>query len=254
MEYRLPENKYPNGAQQTHFHEEVVARVRALPGVEAAGIVRGLPFSGNGGPAEIAFPDRPSPPRSAPYVALYNAATPTYFETVRIPLREGRTFLPSDDFQSHRVVLVSDSFVRRYWPDRDAIGRQVLIPDRDLAPGKTRTVAATVVGVVGNMRHDRLEEPDTPQIYIPYAQDPITFATLAVRTRGNPMDRVRDVQRAVWSVDKDQPMWKLRTLASLVEASLGQRRLLLALLGWFSVAAVLLAALGLYGVMSYQVT
>jgi putative ABC transport system permease protein len=254
MEYRLPGNKYPSAAQQAHFHDEVVARVRALPGVEAVGIVRGLPFSGNGGPVTIGLPDRPAPPPADPFRALYNAATPTYFETVRIPLLAGRYFQRSDDSNARRVVLVSRSFVQRFWPDRNAIGRQVLIPDRDLAPGKTQTIAATVVGVVGNIRHDRLDEPEIPQLYVPYAQDPITFATLAVRTRGNPMDRVKDVQQAIWSVDRDQPMWKIRTLASLVEDSLGSRRLLLTLLGSFSVLALLLASLGLYGVMAYQVT
>jgi putative ABC transport system permease protein len=169
-------------------------------------------------------------------------------------LLAGRYFQRSDDSNERRVVLVSRSFVQRFWPDRNAIGRQLLIPDRDLAPGKTQMIAATVVGVVGNIRHDRLDEPEIPQLYVPYAQDPITFATLAVRTRGNPMDRVKDVQRAIWSVDRDQPMWKIRTLGSLVEDSLGSRRLLLTLLGSFSGLALLLASLGLYGVMAYQVT
>lgn len=254
IEYRLPENKYPRAAQQAQFHSDVVTRVQALPGVESAGIVRGLPFSGNGDATAIGLPDRPVPPPGEPFVALYNAATPSYFATVHIPLLAGRTFLASDILNARRVIVVSEGFVRRYWPGQDAIGRQVLIPQRDLAPGDVSMVATTVVGIVGNVRHDRLDEPETPQLYVPYAQDPITFATLVVRTRGNPMDRVRDVRNAVWSLDKDQPMWKIRTLASLVDASLGQRRLLLTMLGAFSAVALLLAALGLYGVMSYQVT
>jgi len=253
MEYRLPAGKYPDGPRQVRFHQEVVARVQALPGVEAAGIVRGLPFSGNGGTTEIGLPDRPAPPPSAPFLAQYNAATGTYFETVRIPLRAGRTFTASDNADAPRVAVVSESFVRRYWPGSSALGRQVLIPNRDLAPDKPRLVPATVVGVVGNTRHDRLDEPDLPQLYIPYAQDPITFATLVVRTRGNPLDRVRDVERVVWSVDKDQPMWKIRTLESLVDSSLGDRRVLLTLFGAFSGLALFLAGLGLYGVMSYRV-
>jgi predicted permease len=255
MEYRLPATKYPDAARQARFHAEVVARVQALGGVEAAGIVRGLPFSGNGDSTEIGLPDRPAPPPSAPFIAQYNAATGTYFETVRIPLRAGRTFTAADTLDAPRVAVVSESFVARYWPGKEAVGRQVLIPnrDRDLAPDKPRLVPATVVGVVGNTRHDRLDEPDPPQLYIPYAQDPITFATLAVRTRGNPLDRVRDVERAVWSVDKDQPVWKIRTLESLVDASLGDRRVLLTLFAAFSALALFLAGLGLYGVMAYQV-
>lgn len=253
MEYRLPATKYPDAARQARFHAEVVARVQALAGVEAAGIVRGLPFSGNGGSTEIGFADRPAPPPSAPFIAQYNAATGTYFVTVRIPLRAGRTFTTADNLDAPRVAIVSESFVVRYWPGLDAVGRQVLIPNRDLSPDKPRLVPATVVGVVGNTRHDRLDEADPPQLYIPYAQDPITFASLAVRTRGNPLDRVRDVERAVWSVDRDQPIWKIRTLESMVNTSLGDRRVLLTLFAAFSALALFLAGLGLYGVMAYQV-
>ena len=253
MEYRLPAAKYNTGARQTAFHYGLVERVRALPGVEAAGLVRGLPFSGNGSKAEIGLPDRPTPPPSSPFVARYNSVTGTYFETVRIPLLSGRTFADSDNTDAPHVVMVSDSFVRRYWPDADALGRQVLIPNRDVSPDKPRFIPATVVGVVGNIRHDRLDEPDVPQLYTPYAQDPIIFASLAVRTRGNPLDHVRDVQRAFWSLDKDQPMWKIRTLESMVDSQLGSRRVLLTVLAAFSALSLFLAGIGLYGVMSYQV-
>jgi putative ABC transport system permease protein len=253
LEYRLPRNKYPQPLQQTRFHNEVVARVGALAGVEAAGIVRGLPFSGNGGTVTLGFPDRPAAPPDAPFMALYNAATPGYFETVRIPLREGRTFRDADNAGAQRVVVVSESFVRRFWPGIDAVGRQVLIPNRDLPPGKADMLPATVVGIVGNTRHDSLDEHEAPQLYVPYAQDPFIFATLVVRTRGNPLHHARDVQRAVWSIDREQPMWKIRTLQSLVDNSLDGQRVLLTLLGGFSAVALFLASLGLYAVMSYQV-
>jgi len=245
MEYRLPRNKYPKGPQQTEFHRQVVARVAALPGVESAGIVRALPFSGNGGTIEIGLPDRPAPPPSAPFTVRYNTATPTYFETVRIPLRGGRVFQDSDDFNAPRVVVVSDSFVRRYYPNSNPLGRQILPPDKR---------PATIVGIVGDTRHDALNERETPQVYAPNAQDPFIFATLTVRTAGDPMARARDVQRAIWSIDKDQPMWKIRTLESLVDRSLGPRRVLLTLMSAFSALALLLAGLGLYGVISYHVS
>jgi predicted permease len=253
MEYRLPAAKYSTGERQAAFHYALVARVRALPGVEAAGLVRGLPFSGNGGNAEIGLPDRPAPALSTPFVAQYNSVTGGYFETVRIPLLAGRTFTTADSADAPRVVMVSESLVRRFWPNANALGRQVLIPNRDLSPDKPRLVPASVVGVVGAIRHDRLEEPDPPQIYTPYAQDPIIFASLALRTRGNPLDRVRDVQGAFWSLDRDQPMWKIRTLQSMVDSQLGSRRVLLMLLAGFSALSLFLASIGLYGVMSYQV-
>jgi predicted permease len=200
------------------------------------------------------LPDRPAPPHSAPFVAQYNSVTGTYFETVRTPLRAGRTFTGSDNSGAPLVSIVSESFVRRYWPDLNPLGRQVLVLKPDPSPGKPRLVPATVVGVVGNVRHERLEESGPPQLYLPYAQAPTIFASLAVRTRGNPLDRVRDVQRSFWSIDKDQPMWKIRTLESMVDASVGDRRVLLTLLAAFSALSLFLAGIGLHGVMSYQVT
>jgi putative ABC transport system permease protein len=252
LEYRLPMNKYPGIDQQAQFHNAVLERVRALPGIESAGIVRGLPFSGNGEITRIGLPDRPTPPANAPFEVFYNAATPGYFETARIPLRAGRLFRESDNGKAARVILVSESFVRRYWPDArrdsDVLGRQVLVPGRDaLQP-------SAIVGVVGSVKQNALDDTDQPEIDIPYAQDPIIFATLAVRTSGDPMARVKDVQRAVWSIDKDQPMWKIRTLEYLVDRSTGGRRLLLILLIAFSSLALLLAALGLYGLISYEVS
>ena len=258
LEYRLPINKYPANDQQTQFHNEVLERVRALPGIESAGIVRGLPFSGNGETSSIGLPDRPVPPANAPFQALYNSATPGYFETVHIPLRAGRLFRVSDSGKAARVIVVSDSFVRRYWPDArqegDVLGRQVLIPGRDAATALSKFEPATIVGVVGSVKQNALNDAYEPEIYIPYAQDPMIFATLAVRTQGDPMARVKDVQRAVWSLDKDQPMWKIRTLQFLVERTTSDRKLLLELLIAFSGLALLLAALGLYGLISYQVS
>jgi putative ABC transport system permease protein len=246
LDYRLPKNKYPVGDQQTQFHNQVLERVRALPGVQSAGIVTGLPFSGNGELTSIGLPDRPAPPTSAPFQAFYNSATPGYIETVGIPLRAGRLFRDSDSARAGRVILVNDAFVNRYWPEAraaaDVLGRQVLVPG-----------AATIVGVVGSVKQNSLDDADQPEFYVPYAQDPMIFATLAVKTDGDPMARAKDIQRAVWSIDKDQPMWKIRSLEFLLERSTGSRRLLLELLVIFSSVALLLAALGLYGVISYQV-
>ncbi len=253
LEYRLPKNKYPSGAQTTAFHNEVVTRVAAIPGVETAGIIRGLPFSFNGESANIVLPDRPEPPREHPLTVRYNAITATYFDAMRIPLQDGRPFEQSDGPTSARVIIVSRSFVDRFWPNRGAIGRQVLIPDHDPGGTVTKLVPATIIGIVGDVKHDTLDETSLPGLYVPYAQDPYLFATLVVRAKADPMSIVRDVQRAFWSVDKDQPMWKIRTLESLLENSTASRRLTMLLLACFSGIAVLLAAIGLYGVLAYLV-
>lgn len=245
MEYRLPRTKYPKPAQQVAFHLEVVERVSALPGVESAASVRALPFSGNGNVADFLLLDRPAPAPNQMPRAQVNAADPGYFRTMRIPLLRGRVFNQHDIAGAPPVVVVNKTLVDRFWPDQDPIGRQLRIPSIDLT--------ATVVGVVGGIKQFGLDDPAIPQIYGSLAQNPFIFTTLVVRTKGDPMKMANEVRKAVWSVDKDQPVWKVRSLESMLTVSKSPRRFVMFMLSGYAALALLLASVGIFGVMSYLV-
>ena len=253
MEYRVPRNKYPEGRQQWGFHQQVVERVRALPGVESSSVVLALPYSGNRGAINFVPLDRAEPPKGEEPLAQRNSADQYYFNTMQIPLLKGRVFDEQDREGSPPVVVINQTMSRRFWPDEDPIGKQIRLID----PGPTGTgsgVTASVVGVVGDIKHSTLDEESMSQIYVSFAQNPFIFATLVVRTSGDPMSMANAVRSAVWSVDKDQPVWKVRTVEFLINRDLGPRRFLMSLLAGFAGLALLLAAIGIYSVISYSVT
>jgi len=140
---------------------------------------------------------------------------------------------------------VSRSFESRFWPHESGIGREVRIEQDPMA---------TVIGVVPDTKYDSLTDPQLPQIYAPYAQAPFIFATLVARTKGDPLASAREIRQAIWSLDRDQPVWKIRTMESVMDSAIRDRRYVAFLLTCFSVLALVLAAIGLYGVLAYLVS
>jgi putative ABC transport system permease protein len=245
LEYRLPRNKYSKPDAQWNFHLQVTKEVQQIPGVQSVSLVRGLPFSGNGGTAAIVLPDRDTPKPGTEPEVMFNTVMSTYFETIGIPFVQGRTFGSEDRADTPGVVIINKTMAEKFWPGQDPIGKQV----RFVEDGTT----ASVIGVVGDAKHYWLEEAPRPQLYGAYSQDPGTFATLLIRTTVEPLSLSEQVRRAVWKVDSDQPMWKIQTVESLVNRSLADRKFLLALMSVFAGLALLLTTIGLYGVISYLV-
>jgi putative ABC transport system permease protein len=244
FEYRLPRSKYKEPAAQWNFHRQIVEQIQQVPGVQSASLVRGLPFSGNGGTASITFTDREAPPKGQEPEVLFNTAMPNYFETIGIPLLKGRTFSNEDQLNTPTVVIVNQFLAARYWPNQDPLGKQVRFDDGSLG---------TIVGVVGDAKQYWIEEKQRSQLYVAYSQQPGIFGTAVIRTSVEPLSLAESVRQAVWKVDSDQPMWKMRTVDFLVNRSVADRKFLLALMGVFAGLALVLTMIGLYGVISYLV-
>ncbi len=243
----LPDNRYPDQARQAAFFVDLLGRVRQLPGVVAAGAVTTLPFSTMGIDHDmpVAVMDRLSPAGQQPE-ADFRIASPGYFAAMRIPLVRGRPFGEQDHAAAPPVVIVNQAFVDRFFPGAAAL-------DQRVRWGRSGPVSA-VVGVIASLRHRGFDDVARPEIYVPYQQLQYGSMTLAVRAAGDPLTVAEAVKRTVFSVDPSQPVSAIAPLTELLHASAAERRFNMSVLVAFAVLAVGLAAIGLYGVVSYLVT
>ncbi|HSD28262.1 MAG TPA: ADOP family duplicated permease [Vicinamibacteria bacterium] len=249
----LDESRYPEPAKTMAFHDAVLRRVRALPGVESAGVVAFLPLSGWHGPRPVRFEgEAPVEPGKEREVEVQWMGV-GYRDTMRIPLLAGRDVEERDGQGSPPVVLVNAAFVRRYLPGgpASALGRRLAYGLR--SPQGEEPRLREIVGVIGDVKHLGFDHAADPAVYVPYAQEPIPLLSLTVRTSGDPAAFGPALQRAVWAEDPQQPVGWLMPLADLAAESLALRRLSALLAGSFALAALGLAALGAYGVVAQVV-
>ena len=241
----LPASKYPEGYQRVQFFEEVVDRLRGAPGVQSASAVSNLPMQSVGVTFVLPFNvEGQPPPENEDPRADVRLVTSGLFETMRIPLRRGRFLDARDTAESPRTAVINETMARRYFPDGDPIGQVIENPH-----GR-----AEVVGVVADVRYQGLDSEPRKQVYEPLSQSPVNGMALVARTERDPMSFAGALQREIWAVDAQQPIYDLSTLDQLLARAVFLPRLSTALLSWFAFGALLLAALGIYGVLSYAVT
>lgn len=246
----LPATNYGKPEQAVEFYKKLLARISSLPGVTSAGAAWWIPLSGSDIGFNFDIQERPIPKGQQP-VTQVNAVTPDYFKTLRVTLLRGRAFTDRDERTSSPVVIVSESFAKQFFPGEDPIGKRI-IPNGSMDPGEPPV--REIIGVVADMRLISPRLSPKPQIYIPHQQFGIQSMSIFVRTQIDPQSLTTALRRAVADIDKDVPVYRPRTLADYFSRSVAQPRLNAMLVGLFALIALMLAAAGIFGVMSYSVT
>jgi putative ABC transport system permease protein len=251
----LTERKYPEQDRQAAFYSRLIERVSALRGVQATGAATAVPFSdahwgghmGRGFRIEGRTGDQAGNQGGASYYSV----SPNYFRAMGIPLLRGRLFTEFDTKGAPRVAIINSTMANRYFPNEDPIGKRIQLTSMF---NNDPEVYREIVGIVGDVKSNSLAQETPPQTYEPHTQEPFPFMTLVVRTAGDPTGLNEAIRREVLQLDKEQPVFRIETLDQLIATSTGHRRFSMMLFAVFAAAAIALASVGLYGVMSYAVT
>jgi putative ABC transport system permease protein len=242
----LPVAVYADDASKRVFFQEMLPRIAALPGVTAASATANIPLGNNSWSRTVILPEKEQASSLEWPVVLYAPVVPGYFETMGIPLLAGRDFTSADAESARFVAIVNRSAARQLWPGKDPLGQRLRYESDTLR-------WRTVVGVVGDVRQAASDRDRVAQIYLPHAQEPVQTLSLVIRTRGNPAALATPVRRLIQSRDPDLPFYEARTMNESIRYAIWEPRLYAQLMGSFAFIALVIAVVGIYGVMAYNV-
>jgi putative ABC transport system permease protein len=246
MELSIPRLKYPEEQQRINFYQELMGRIRNLPGVEQAAAVNYVPMGRSNSSNNFHVEGRPAPPKGTEPFADYQIVTPRYFETMGTPVRQGRAFTEQDKKETPLVVIINERLAHRYFPEGDALGKRLVFDEKE--------GGLEIVGVAADVKNDDLEEEANLTVYRPFLQEPWWSMAMVVRTSSDPVQLATTIRNEVRSIDQEQPVYNVKTMQQVVEESISPKRLAMFLLAFFAFGALVLAAIGIYAVMAYSVT